>query len=80
MDFLKLAKDGKYIVRKELSKDEALELFKDDEYKKDLINNMGEDTVISTYTQGDFTDLCRGPHVESTKLLKNFVFKYFIKF
>ncbi len=69
----KLAKDGKYIVREEISKSEALEKFKDDEYKLDLINRMDEEeTVISCYTQGDFTDLCRGPHVSSTKELKNF--------
>ncbi len=69
----KLAKDGKYIVRHKISKDEALEMFKDDEYKLDLINRMDDDnTTISCYTQGDFTDLCRGPHVETTKLLKNF--------
>lgn len=69
----KCAKDNKYIVRKEISKSEALEMFKDDEYKLDLINRMDEDeTTITCYTQGDFTDLCRGPHVESTKLLKNF--------
>ena len=69
----KCAKDGKYIVRKEISKNDALEMFKDDEYKIDLISRMDpNDTVISCYTQGDFTDLCRGPHVESTKLLKNF--------
>ncbi len=68
----KLAKDGKYIVRHEISKREALEMFKDDEYKLDLINRMGDDANISCYTQGDFTDLCRGPHVENTKLLKNF--------
>ncbi len=69
----KLAKDGKYIVRHEISKSEALEMFKDDEYKLDLINRMDDNnTTISCYTQGDFTDLCRGPHVESTKLLKNF--------
>ena len=68
----KLAKDGKRIVRHELSKEEALEMFKDDPYKIDLINNMEEDTTITCYTQGDFTDLCRGPHVESVKLLKNF--------
>lgn len=69
----KCAKDDKLIIRKEISKEEALEEFKDDLYKVDLINNMDEDsTVISTYTQGDFTDLCRGPHVKSTKLLKNF--------
>ena len=68
----KIAKDGKKIVRHELSKSEALEMFKDDPYKIDLINNMSDDEVISCYTQGDFTDLCRGPHVESVKLLKNF--------
>ena len=68
----KIAKDGKKIIRKEISRQEALELFKDDEYKIDLINNMPEDAVISTYTQGDFTDLCRGPHVDSVKELKNF--------
>ena len=69
----KIVKDGKRIVRNEISKEEALEKFKDDPYKLDLISNMDEnDTVISTYTQGDFTDLCRGPHVESVKELKNF--------
>ena len=69
----KISKDGKRIVRHELTKDEALEMFKDDPYKVDLINNMNEDdTVISCYTQGDFTDLCRGPHVETVKVLKHF--------
>ena len=68
----KIAKDGKRIVREELSREEALTKFKDDPYKIDLINNMPEDTTISCYTQGDFTDLCRGPHVESVKILKNF--------
>ncbi len=68
----KISKDGKRIVRHELTRDEALEMFKDDPYKIDLINNMEEDTVISCYTQGDFTDLCRGPHVESVKEIKYF--------
>ena len=69
----KCSKDNKRIVREEISKEEALERFKDDPYKVDLISRMDEDeVVISMYTQGDFTDLCRGPHVESTKLLKNF--------
>ena len=69
----KIAKDGKRIVRHEISKKEALEMFKDDPYKIDLIGNMDEnDTTISCYTQGDFTDLCRGPHVESVKELKHF--------
>ena len=69
----KISKDGKRIVRNEISKAEALERFKDDPYKIDLISNMDEnDTVISCYTQGDFTDLCRGPHVESVKEIKYF--------
>lgn len=69
----KIAKDGKRIVRHEISKQEALEMFKDDPYKLDLIGNMDEEAnVISCYTQGDFTDLCRGPHVESVKELKHF--------
>lgn len=68
----KIAKDGKRIVRQEISKKDALEMFKKDIYKVDLINNMDENSIISCYTQGDFTDLCRGPHVESVKLLKNF--------
>lgn len=69
----KIAKDGKRIVRNEISKSEALEQFKDDPYKIDLIERMDEDeTIISTYTQGDFTDLCRGPHVETVKECKNF--------
>lgn len=67
----KICKDGKRIVRHEVSKEEALEEFKDDEYKIDLINGL-EDGTITTYSQGDFTDLCRGPHVETVKLCKNF--------
>ena len=68
----KISKDGKRIVRHEISKAEALEMFKDDPYKVDLIENMGSDEVISCYTQGDFTDLCRGPHVDTVKELKYF--------
>ncbi len=68
----KISKDGKRIIRKELSKEEALEMFKDDEYKIDLITNMAEDSIITCYTQGDFTDLCRGPHVETVKEIKYF--------
>ena len=69
----KIAKDGKRIIREEISKKEALEKFKDDPYKIDLINRMDEnETVISCYSQGDFTDLCRGPHLESVKELKYF--------
>ena len=69
----KISKDGKRIVRHELTKEEALERFKNDPYKIDLISRMDENsTIISCYTQGDFTDLCRGPHVETVKELKYF--------
>ncbi len=68
----KIAKDGKRIVRRELSREEALEMFKDDPYKIDLINDMDKDTLITCYSQGEFTDLCRGPHVDTVKELKNF--------
>ena len=69
----KCSKDAKNIVRHEISKEEALEQFKDDPYKIDLISRMDDsEQVISMYTQGDFTDLCRGPHMENTKQLKYF--------
>ncbi len=67
----KIAKDGKRIVRKEISKAEALEMFKDDPYKIDLIQDL-EDGNITCYQQGEFIDLCRGPHVDTVKELKNF--------
>ena len=67
----KICKDGKRIIREEISKDEALEMFKDDPYKIDLIGGL-EDGNITCYRQGDFVDLCRGPHVETVKLCKNF--------
>ena len=69
----KCSKSAKNIIRKEISKEEALEMFKDDEYKMDLISRMDEEEgPISCYVQGDFTDLCRGPHMENTKEIKNF--------
>ncbi|MFA5602125.1 MAG: threonine--tRNA ligase [Bacilli bacterium] len=66
----RISKDNKKIIKLELSKEEALEMFKDDPYKIDLINNM-EDS-ITAYKQDDFIDLCRGPHVEYTKDIKYF--------
>lgn len=69
----KISKDGKRIVRHELTKEEALQQFKNDPYKIDLIERMDEEnTVISCYSQGEFTDLCRGPHVETVKEIKYF--------
>ncbi len=68
----KIVKEDKLIKREELTRKEALEMFKTDPYKIDLINNMDNDTVITCYRQGEFVDLCRGPHVERTKQLKYF--------
>ena len=67
----KVAKTGIKIYRREITKAEALELFKDDPYKMDLLSNM-EDGNITCYDQGDYTDLCRGPHVDNVKLCRNF--------
>ncbi len=60
------------IERKEVSKKEALEIFKEDPYKVELINALPEGEIISIYSQGVFSDLCRGPHLPSTKWIKNF--------
>ena len=69
----KIAKSDKLIKRIELSKASALEMFKDDSYKLDLIERMDEEeTVITAYKQDDFIDLCRGPHMPTTKSMKYF--------
>lgn len=75
-DFPAIEKEMRRIIasaspftRKEVSKDEALLIFKDQPYKIDLIEHLPEGEVISLYTQGEFTDLCRGPHIANTKLL-----------
>jgi len=69
----KISKSDKLIKRIELSKSEALEMFKDDEYKLDLIERMDEaETIITAYKQDDFIDLCRGPHMPTTKSMKYF--------
>lgn len=62
-------------VRKELSRDEALKLFEGHLYKTELINDLPADATISIYTQDDFTDLCRGPHVSNTKEINAQAFK-----
>ena len=58
------------IIRQQLTKEEAKEVFKDNPYKLELIEGIEED--ITTFTQGDFVDLCRGPHIMSTGLIKHF--------
>ena len=66
----KIAKENLKIERFELPKDEALELMKDEPYKIELINDLPEGEVISFYKQGEFTDLCAGPHVNYTSKVK----------
>ena len=69
---MELAKKNEHVVRKEVSKADALAEFKADgqEYKCEHIEQDLEDGTITTYTQGNFTDLCRGPHLMSTGLIK----------
>ena len=69
---MELAKKNEPVVRKEVSKADALAEFKADgqEYKCEHIEQDLEDGTITTYTQGNFTDLCRGPHLMSTGLIK----------
>ena len=82
-DFCKIEDKMREIINKnedftrvEVSKQEALELFKDEPYKVELINELPEGETITAYKTGeDFIDLCRGPHVENTKFLRGFAFK-----
>lgn len=67
-----ITKKGEPIHRLELSKDEALQKFAGDPYKIELIEGLPENEIISAYEQGDFCDLCRGPHVENAAVLKHF--------
>lgn len=66
----KISKDGKRIIKEQLTKEQALEKFKDNPYKIELINQLeGE---ITCYNQGEFSDLCKGPHIETVKQIKYF--------
>lgn len=73
-EMAKIVKQNLPLVRAELPRSEALAMFadKDEKYKVELINDLPEDAVISTYTQGDFTDLCAGPHCPTTGRVKAF--------
>ncbi|MBP3630303.1 MAG: threonine--tRNA ligase, partial [Clostridia bacterium] len=71
-----IIKRDEAFIRKEVSRNEALEMFKSNPYKCEIINELPEDEIVSVYYLGeDFVDLCRGPHVESTKFLRGFAFK-----
>ncbi|MCC9896539.1 threonine--tRNA ligase, partial [Streptococcus agalactiae] len=67
----KIVKENHPCIREEISKEEALELFKDDPYKVELISEHAEDG-LTVYRQGEFVDLCRGPHVPSTGRIQVF--------
>lgn len=71
-EMMSIVKENKPIIRKEISRTEALKLFKDDPYKVELINDLPKDETISIYDQGDFVDLCRGVHVPSTGRIQVF--------
>lgn len=71
----KICKERLSIERFELPRKEALEFMKDQPYKVELINDLPEDSVISFYKQGEFTDLCAGPHLDTTSRVKANAFK-----
>lgn len=71
-EMMKIVKENLPIERLVLSKAEALDLFQADPYKVELINEMPEDETITAYRQGEFVDLCRGPHVPSTGRIQVF--------
>ncbi len=68
----RISQEQTMITRSELPKEEALEFFKDDKYKVELISDLPEGEIISLYNQGEFTDLCRGGHIGSTKNIRFF--------
>lgn len=71
-EMMEIVKANYPFERREVSREEALDIFANDPYKQELINELPEDEVISIYSQGEFTDLCRGVHVESTGKLQVF--------
>ncbi|MEG9283271.1 threonine--tRNA ligase [Aerococcus urinae] len=68
----KIVKEDYPVVGKEVSREEAKEIFKNDPYKLEIIADLPEDATLTTYSQGEFTDLCRGGHVPSTGYIKHF--------
>ena len=71
-EMMTIVKENNPIIRKEVTREEALEIFKDDPYKVELITNLPESEAITVYDQGDFVDLCRGVHVPSTGRIQVF--------
>ncbi|MHC5267948.1 threonine--tRNA ligase [Enterococcus sp. LJL98] len=71
-EMMKIVKQNLPITRRVLTKEEALELFAGDPYKEELIQDLPADEIITAYEQGDFVDLCRGPHVPTTGRIQVF--------
>ncbi len=73
-EMAKIIKEDLPIVREEIPREEAVAMFREagEAYKAELIEDMPEDEVVSLYRQGEFVDLCRGPHLESTGKIKAF--------
>ncbi len=68
----RIVKEQESMMREEISQAEALARFKDDPYKRELIEELPEGEIISIYTQGEFVDLCRGGHIGNTRHIKHF--------
>ena len=73
-EMLKISKENIDIIHEEKSRAEALKFFKNigEDYKIEIINDLDDSEVLKVYAQGDFTDLCRGPHVQSTGMIQHF--------
>ena len=73
-EMLKISKENIDIIHEEKSREEALKFFKSiaEDYKVEIINDLDDSEILKVYAQGDFTDLCRGPHVQSTGMIKHF--------
>ena len=73
-EMLKISKENIDIIHEEKSREEALKFFKNigEDYKVEIINDLDNSEILKVYSQGDFTDLCRGPHVQSTGMMQHF--------
>lgn len=71
-EMMEIVKANYPFERKDVTREEALEIFKDDKYKVELINDLPEDEKLTVYTHGEFTDLCRGVHIPTTGKLQVF--------
>ncbi len=67
-----ISRRAEHPLRKEMTKSEALSIFNGDRLKTEIINDLPDDEIISAYTQGNYIDLCRGPHIPSTSFIKHF--------